>query len=197
MKGGQAVANLTDRLMNLRGAKSGDGLIAHDKNREHITVTPRLMNREPESLVVIENRISAICGLPGFIIWGYTDSDGHSLTQSLNLYSQRMGAIAQQCVVPPLFYICQLLVTEDDPQLWVGIRDLYPESPMDTADRLDRTVAALANMQAMGAMTAIEVRNTIHAEPNYGLVLDANPTIVTQPIPESTVPTDSSEGFSG
>jgi hypothetical protein len=198
VKGGQAVQNLTERLMNLRGAKSGDGLISHDKNRESITVTPKPVNREPESLTVIENRISAICGLPGFLIWGYTDSDGHSLSQSLNLYSQRIGALAQQSVTPSLFYICQLI--DDDDDLWVGIRDLYPETPLETAERLEKMVAALANMQSIGAITAIEVRNTIHSEPSFGLVLQPNPVIVTEPAtPELTTETTggSNDAFIG
>ncbi len=187
-KGGLALTNLTNRLMNLKGGTRQDGVIAYDLKRETVEVQLKNINREPEVLRVIENRITAITGLPSFLIWGHTDGDGYGVKTSLELYDQRLASLGTS-----YYKLIQLILDITDSselgeyKTKVQGQSIYKQSPLEVADRLDKTVSALLGLQSIGAMTAIEVRNTIDADPDIRLVLDPNPTIVTtEPTQTST-----------
>jgi hypothetical protein len=69
---------------------------------------------------------------------------------------------------------------------------------MEAADRLDKLVSSLMGLQSIGAMTAIEVRNTVDADPDIRLVLDPNPQIVEAPTAPNPTPNPGvGIGFSG
>jgi len=198
-KGGLALTNLTNRLMNLKGSTRQDGVIAYDLKRETVEVQLKNINREPEVLRVIENRITAVTGLPSFLIWGHTDGDGYGVKTSLELYDQRLASLGIS-----YYKLIQLIIDITDsseqadykPQ--VSGRSIYKQSPLEVADRFDKTVSALLGLQSIGAMTSIEVRNTIDADPDIRLILDPNPTIVTSdPGTSPAAPTGDQSGFSG
>lgn len=190
LKGGRALSNLTDRLFNLKQATRGEGVLAYDLKRETVDVTIKGITREHEVLRIIENRISAITGLPSFVIWGHTDGDGYGVKTSLDLYSQRLTALSGQCLTDNLTYLVELL--SDKGMVWGDGCDIYPEKPADTVDRFNKYVDGLATLQSIGAMNSIEVRDTVASDQSFGLVLNPSPTIVTT---ESTPPADAA--FSG
>jgi hypothetical protein len=198
-KGGQAVSNLTNRLLNLKGAARQDGVLAYDLKREAIEVQVKSINREPEVLKIIENRVTAMTGLPSFLIWGHTDGDGYGVKTSLDLYDQRLSAIGSG-----YYKLIQVIIDITDLSAdrsyapTVKTRSIYQETPLEVADRFDKVVGALLGLQSIGAITAIEVRNTVDADPAIRLVLDPNPTIVTAN-PDNLPPdlTASQSGFSG
>jgi hypothetical protein len=195
LKGGLALSNLTNRLMSLKGSTRQDGVIAYDLKRESIDVQLKSINREPEVLRVIENRVTAVTGLPSFLIWGHTDGDGYGVKTSLDLYDQRLSALGNA-----YYKLIQVIIditdisTDRAYQPSVKSRSIYRESRVEVADRLDKTVSALLGLQSIGAITAIEVRNTIDADPDIRLVLDPNPTIISTPTPGQVT---SQGGFSG
>ena len=187
LKGGQALLNLTDRLINLKRATRQDGVLAYDKNREKIDIQLKNINKEPDVLKVIENRITAITGLPSFLLWGHTDGDGYGVKTSLQLYSQRLTQLSSEYC--KLIQLVLELITPDQPEFLPLLEptNLYPEGRLETIDRMDKLVSALMGLQSIGAITAIEARNTVQADPSYNLVVDPNPQIVTvQPIAETT-----------
>lgn len=194
-KGGLALTNLTNRLMNLKGSTRQDGVIAYDLKRETVEVQLKNINREPEVLKIIENRITAITGLPSFLIWGHTDGDGYGVKTSLELYDQRLASLGAS-----YYKLIQLIIDitdssdEADYKPKVSRQSIYKQTPLEVADRLDKTVSALLGLQSIGAITSIEVRNTIDADPDIRLVLDPNPTIVTT---DPANPPSNLPGFSG
>lgn len=183
-KGGQALSNLTSRLMNLKGSTRQDGVLAYDLKRESIDIQLKSINREPEVLRVIENRVTAVTGLPSFLIWGHTDGDGYGVKTSLDLYDQRLASLGAA-----YYKLIQLIIditdlsTDRNYTPTVTRRSIYQETRLETADRLDKLVSSLMGLQSIGAMTAIEVRNTIDADPDIRLVLDPTPTIISTPVP--------------
>jgi hypothetical protein len=198
-RGGLALTNLTNRLMNLKGSTRQDGVIAYDLKRETVEVQLKNINREPEVLRVIENRITAVTGLPSFLIWGHTDGDGYGVKTSLELYDQRLSSLGTS-----YYKLIQLIIDitdsseQADYKPKVSGQSIYKQSPLEVADRLDKTVSALLGLQSIGAMTAIEVRNTIDADPDIRLILDPNPTIVTSdPGTSPATPAGNQSGFSG
>lgn len=199
-KGGQALANLTTRLLNLKGSTRQDGVLAYDLKRESIDIQLKSINREPEVLRVIENRVTAVTGLPSFLIWGHTDGDGYGVKTSLDLYDQRLASLGAA-----YYKLIQLIIditdlsTDRNYTPVVTRRSIYQETRLETADRLDKLVSSLMGLQSIGAMTAIEVRNTIDADPDIRLVLDPTPTIISTPVtPTPDTPTPGRPiGFSG
>ena len=177
LKGGRALSNLTDRLLNLKQATRGEGVLAYDLKREAVDVAIKNITREHEVLQIIENRISAITGLPSFVIWGHTDGDGYGVKTSLDLYSQRLTALSGQCLTDNLTYLVELL--SDQGLVWGEGCDIYPEKPADTVDRFSKYVDGLATLQSIGAMNSIEVRDTVSSDQSFGLVLNPEPVIVT------------------
>lgn len=189
LKGGQALETLVRRLTNLKAANSGDGVLGYDLNREKVDVTPKPIQREAEVLGVIENRISAMTGLPSFIIWGHTDGDGYGVQTSLKLYSQRVGSMSSLCLTRNVTYLCELLSGSDS--IWATIQDIYPEEKKDIADRLDKLANSLATLIQVGSITAIEARNTVSRDAAFELVLNPNPvTISPEPNPTSNSESD-------
>jgi hypothetical protein len=185
--------------MNLKGSTRQDGVIAYDLKRETVEVQLKNINREPEVLRVIENRITAVTGLPSFLIWGHTDGDGYGVKTSLELYDQRLSSLGTS-----YYKLIQLIIDitdsseQADYKPKVSGQSIYKQSPLEVADRLDKTVSALLGLQSIGAMTAIEVRNTIDADPDIRLILDPNPTIVTSdPGTSPATPAGNQSGFSG
>ena len=150
-------------------------------------------------LRVIENRVTAVTGLPSFLIWGHTDGDGYGVKTSLDLYDQRLASLGAA-----YYKLIQLIIditdlsTDRNYTPTVTRRSIYQETRLETADRLDKLVSSLMGLQSIGAMTAIEVRNTIDADPDIRLVLDPTPTIISAQTPDQTVPNQgSATGFSG
>lgn len=178
MAGGQAVANLTTRLQQTKRAMVSGGVLAYNLADEQPGMLPKPYHREHESLSIVESRISAITGIPSFVIWGHTDGDGYGVATSLELYSQRLGAMASRYLVPVLDQLAALLDPNDITPVWFEVVDLYPEKQTQKTDRLEATVSALVALTSIGAMNAIEVRNTIASQ--FDLVLDENPVITTE-----------------
>jgi hypothetical protein len=199
-KGGQALSSLKSRLIDLKGSTRQDGIIAYDKSRESVDIQLKSINREPEVLRVIENRITAITGLPSFLIWGHTDGDGYGVKTSLDLYDQRLSSLGTAYAK-----LIQLIIDITDPGTSPDYRpkvqnqSIYKETKNEIADRFDKLVSSLMGLQSIGAMTAIEVRNTVDADPAIRLVLDPNPQIIaTPPNPNpGTSDPGSQLGFSG
>jgi hypothetical protein len=163
--------------MNLRRSTQQDGVIAYDKKRELIDVNLKSINKESDVLRVIENRITAITGLPSFLIWGHTDGDGYGVKTSLQLYSQRLtqlgGGYAR------LTQLILSLIADDETKPSYKIQPLYPESRIEVYDRLSKLVDSLMGLESIGAISGIEARDTVASDPSYNLVIQPNPKIVT------------------
>jgi len=178
-KGGSALASLTDRLMNLRNSTQQDGVIAYDRKRETVDLSLKSITREADVLGVIENRVTAITGLPAFLIWGHTDGDGYGVKTSLDLYSQRLTQLGVGYAnITQL--ILELITDKDDSRY--SPKPLYPETRAEVYDRLSKLTDSLMGLQSIGAITGVEARDTIKADPSYNLVLAPNPTIVSTPL---------------
>ncbi len=184
-------AKLYSRLNQLKQANKGDGVLAYDLNREKIDIIPKQMGREVDTIRVIENRVAALTGLPSFIIWGHTDGDGYGVASSLELYSQRIQSQSQMFLVPVFTYLAELLNLD----LYVETQDIFTETPAEKTDRLVKMAGVLGELQSIGAMTAIEVRNTIASSGLIDLVLDPNVQVVSNPEPTNN-PQPDSQGFS-
>lgn len=176
-------ANLYSRLSKLKAANTGDGVLAYDLNREEIEIVPKVMGREVETVRVIENRISAITGLPSFIIWGHTDGDGYGVASSLDLYSQRIMSLSDMFVIPVINYLLDLLGFN----LYAETKPIFSETPGAKVDRFNKLVTGLTQLQDIGAMTAIEVRDSVMSQTDL-LTLNPNTEVITPPpvtVPES------------
>ena len=172
------------RLNQLKGANKGDGVLAYDMNREDIEIIPKVMGREVESVRVIENRISALTGLPSFIIWGHTDGDGYGVASSLHLYNQRIQSLSDMFLLPVMNYILELLGFDD---LYAETQDIFVETQAERVDRFNKLVTGLTQLQDIGAMTSIEVRDTVSSNCDY-LILDPATETVTPPAQANPVP---------
>jgi uncharacterized protein YheU (UPF0270 family) len=198
-KGGEAVTSLTNRLMNLKGSVRQDGVVAYDLKRESVDIKPKNINKEPEVLRVIENRITALTGIPSFTIWGHTDGDGFGVKTSLELYDQRLTSLSHG--YRKLIRVILEIFTPDDEELCrVSNQTIYPAKSGEVIDRLDKLVSALMGLQSIGSITALEVRDTVAADPEFPLILNPNPVILsgtpdTDPNLDNPNPVNS--GFSG
>jgi hypothetical protein len=177
LTGGQAITNLTTRLLQTKRAMVNGGVLAYSLQEEQPGLLPKPYAKEHESLGVIENRICAITGIPSFIIWGHTDGDGFGVSTSLSLYAQRLGSMAARYLVPALDLLAQLLLPGDSDTPWFDIVDLYPEDRATKTSRFEGAVSGLVALVSVGAMTAIEVRDTVASQ--FELVLDPNPQVTT------------------
>jgi hypothetical protein len=194
-KGGEAVSSLTARLMNLKGSIRQDGVLAYDLKREAVEIKPKNINKEPEVLRVIENRITALTGIPSFTIWGHTDGDGFGVKTSLELYDQRLSSLSQG--YQKLIRVILDIITPDESELCrVTNQTIYPTKSGEVIDRLDKLVSALMGLQSIGSITALEVRDTVAADPEFPLILNPNPIILSG-TPNTDSPDPLNSGFSG
>jgi hypothetical protein len=185
-KGGRVVSNLMTRLTQLKSATTGQGVLAYDKEQEEVSITPRSYNKEHESIATIQDRITAITGIPSFTIWGTSEGGSQfGIDKSLHLYSQRVGSMAALSIGGPLSYLAQVL--SQDPDVVFRVGSVFSEDLGEAVIRIAKKVETLVLLQEVGAITAIEIRDTIAGESGLGLVLNPTPTIVTaQP---ATAPT--------
>lgn len=175
---------LYQRLRQIKQANTGDGVLAYDLEREAIDIIPKTMNKEVESVRVIENRISAMTGLPSFIIWGHTDGDGYGVESSLRLYNQRITSLSGLFLQPIINYLLGILNLD----LYAGVQDIFVETEAQKVDRFAKIVDSLSALQSIGAITSIEVRDTVMSLDILPLVLNPNPTVVSptvQPEPNN------------
>ncbi len=180
--------NLYSRLSKLKASNTGNGVLAYDLSREDIEIIPKLMGREVESMRVVENRISAITGLPSFIIWGHTDGDGYGVASSLHLYNQRIQSLSDMFLIPIINYILELLGFD----LYAETKNIFVETQAEKVDRFNKLVQGLTNLQDIGAMTAIEVRDSVMSQVDL-LTLNPNTPVITPPTEVNPDPTN---GFS-
>ena len=177
-----AKEKLSDRLIRLKQANSGNGVLAYDKNRESVDIIPKTFGRESDTLKIVENRITAMTGLPSFVIWGNGDSAEFGVKSSLQLYSQRIISQAEIYLIPNMIFILDLL---DQPDIDCDTKTIFPDSNLDRSTAAEKIANSLVALQSIGAMTSIEVRNTVVSDNLMELVLDPNATTVqinpTQP----------------
>lgn len=185
-------SKLYSRLSQLKQANTGNGVLAYDLNRESVDVIPKQMGRECDAIKIVENRISAMTGLPSFIIWGHTDGDGYGIQSALHLYSQRIQSISQMYFLPVMNYLLEMLGYD----LYCECKDLFVESEKDKTDRLTKIADSLIGLQGIGAITSIEVRDTLQSSGLIDMVLNPNPQIVESQTTENPA-TNQGNGASG
>ena len=174
-KGGNAIAQLTERLARVKsGVKSG-GVIAYSNPEETMEILDRKYSREHESIAIIERRVAAITGLPNFLIWGTLDGDSYGVNSSLSLYEQRLVSLANRYLIP----ILNRLADQSTETIRFKTGAIFPEPRTENADRFAKVSAALGDLVQLRSITAIEARNTIASQ--FDLVLDQNPQTTTDP----------------
>lgn len=176
-KGGRALANTTTRLIQLKQASNGGGVLAFDKENESIDVVPKPYHREHESVEVIKDRITGITGIPAFTIWGTSEGGSQfGIDKSLSLYSQRIGSMASISLGGSVSYLAQLL--SSDPDIVFRVGSVFGESGTEAIERLTRKVEILDIMRNAQAITAIEMRDSMAGESSLGLALNPNPVLL-------------------
>lgn len=174
-KGGNAIAQLTERLARVKsGVKSG-GVIAYSSPEEEMEIIDRKYSREHESLAIIERRVAAITGLPNFLIWGTLDGDSYGVNSSLSLYEQRLISLTNRYILP----ILNRLADQCTETIHFTTGSVFPEPRSENADRFAKITTALGDLVQLRSITAIEARNTIASQ--FDLVLDQKTKTTTEP----------------
>jgi hypothetical protein len=182
LAGGQALANLSTRLRQTKDAIGNPGgVLAYDLIDEKPELVSKPYHSEHEATAIWEDRITAVTGIPAFVIWGKADGDQYSTATSLRLYSQRLGGMANRYLLPSLNLLAALISPNDDEPPYFSLVDLYPETLKDQAERLDQTVTALATLVGIGALSALEVRDTVASQ--FDIRLNPNTPIINNPNP--------------
>jgi hypothetical protein len=147
------------RLTQLKSATTGQGVLAYDKEQEEVSITPRSYNKEHESIATIQDRITAITGIPSFTIWGTSEGGSQfGIDKSLHLYSQRVGSMAALSIGGPLSYLAQVL--SQDPDVVFRVGSVFSEDLGEAVIRIAKKVETLVLLQEVGAITAIEIRGS-------------------------------------
>lgn len=177
-KGGKAVTNLTNRLLQLRSANTGNGVFAYDRESETVDIIPKPYRGDHESVQVVKDRITAITGIPSFTIWGTTEGGSQfGIDKSLSLYSQRIGSMASISLGGSVSYLGQLL--SSDPEIVFRVGSVFGESATESIDRLSKKTEILDILRNAQSITAIEMRDSMAGESSLGLVLNPNPVLLS------------------
>lgn len=167
-KGGNVIAQLTERLSRVKSGIQSGGVIAYSAPEETMEILDRKYSREHESLAIIERRVAAITGLPNFLIWGTLDGDSYGVNSSLSLYEQRVISMVNRYLLP----ILNQLMGQVTETIRFTSGSVFPEPKLETSERLAKVSTALGDLVQLRSITAIEARNTIASQ--FDLVLDSN-----------------------